>query len=61
MDNKKTMKLIDHLNLYFGTEFKSVTEFVKDFRNGDLKEDYDNAEEALTQLLMFLNSAGKSL
>ena len=55
------MKLIDHINLYFGTEFKSVTEFVKDFKNGDLKEDYDDAEEALTHLLMFINSAGKSL
>ena len=55
------MKLLDHLNLYFGTEFKSIEEFVKDFKKGDLREDYNDAEEALTHLLMFLNSAGKAL
>lgn len=53
------MKLIDHINVYFGTEFKTVSEFVKDFRKGDLSGDYANTEEALTHLLMFLNSAGK--
>lgn len=55
------MKLIDHLNIYFGTEFENVTEFVKDFKNGDLSDDYHDSEEALTHLLMFLNSVGKNI
>lgn len=58
---EKTMKLIDHINLYFGTDFNSTTEFVKDFKNGSLSEDYTDAEEALTHLLMFINAAGKNI
>ncbi len=53
------MKLIDHLNQYFGTEFKDTSEFVKDFRKGDLSADYETAEEALRHLLMAINSIGK--
>lgn len=50
------MKLIDHINIYFGTEFESVQEFIKDIRKGDLSQDYDNAEDKLTNVLMFLNA-----
>lgn len=28
------MKLIDHLNIYFGTEYKNVAEFIKDIKKG---------------------------
>lgn len=58
MCNKEEMKmkLIDHINIYFGTEFESVQEFIKDIRKGDLSQDYDNAEDKLTNVLMFLNA-----
>ena len=55
------MKLIDHINVYFGTEFDTMPEFIKDFKKGDLSDDYESADEALTHLLMFLNSLSKSL
>lgn len=53
------MKLINHLNEYFGTEHKSVSDFIRDFNRGDLGDDYDSSQEKLTHVLMFLNSYGK--
>lgn len=54
------MELIDHINIYFGTEHKDVSGFIKDIRNGDLSEDYSNDSEKLIQLLMFINAYGTS-
>ncbi|WP_165769080.1 hypothetical protein [Virgibacillus profundi] len=49
------MKLLDHLNLYFGNEASNMKEFVKDF-----KDEYEGGEEdAFIALLMFLNSYSK--
>lgn len=50
------MTLIEHLNLYFGTEYESVKEFIIDFKRGDLAEDYINADEKLEHLLMFIST-----
>lgn len=50
------MSVLQHLNLYFGTEHKTVGEFIKDFKKGDLHADYHNEKEKVTHLLMFLLS-----
>lgn len=55
------LKLIDHLNAYFGTEFVNANQFVKDFTKGDLSEDYDTDEGKLQSLLMFIQSASKHI
>lgn len=55
------MRLLEEINLYFGAEFNTIPEFIKDFKSGYLSEDYEDESEALTHLLMFLNSAGKVL
>ena len=49
------MKLLEQLNVYFGYEAANMKEFIKDF-----KQDFEGEEEdAMTTLLMFLNSASK--
>lgn len=49
------MTLLEHLNLYFGYEAKTMTEFIVDF-----KDDFEGEEDgAVTSLLMFLNSYSK--
>ncbi|GLI82564.1 hypothetical protein ANABIO32_02510 [Rossellomorea marisflavi] len=53
------MNLIDKVNVYFGTEFKSVTEFIKDFRKGELSTEYQDDQEKVTHLLMFINALGR--
>jgi len=51
------MDLVEHLNIYFGYEAKNMKEFIADF-----KEEFDSDdEEAVTGLLMFLNSYSKTL
>lgn len=55
------MKLIDHLNIYFGTEYKNVAEFIRDIKKGDLSDEYENADEKLNQVLLFLNSLSKNI
>lgn len=55
------MKLIDHINMYFGTEHKNVPSFIKDIRKGDLHDDYDDEGEKVVQLLMFLNALATAL
>ena len=54
------MTFIDHLNLYFGTEFDTVEEFIRDFKQGDLHDDYNTPDDALNHLLMFINSYGRN-
>lgn len=49
------MKLLEHLNLYFGYEAKSMKEFISDFKQEH--EGYD--EDGIQSLLMFLNSYSK--
>jgi len=49
------MNLLDHINTYFGYEAASVKEFIAEY-----KEEIEGEEEdAVTELLMFLNSASK--
>lgn len=55
------MKLIDQLNMYFGTEHKDVPSFIKDIRKGDLHDDYYDEGEKVVQLLMFLNALDTAL
>lgn len=43
---------LEHINLYFGGEWKSVVEFAKDFREENEGDDH----AAMMQLLIFLNS-----
>lgn len=51
------MSLLQHLNLYFGYESKTMKEFISDF-----KEDFDgNDGEAVMSLLMFLNSYSENV
>lgn len=50
------MNLLEHLNLYFGYEAKTMKEFIKSF-----KANFEGEEEdAVTSLLMFLNSYSKN-
>lgn len=50
------MDLLDHLNLYFGTEHETVESFIHDFKNGDLHDDYNNDSEKVNHILRFLLS-----
>lgn len=50
------MNLLEHLNLYFGYEASTMKEFIKDF-----KDDFEGEnDDAVTSLLMFLNSYSKT-
>ena len=55
------MKLIDHINLYFGTEHEDVRSFLIDFKHGELRDDYYDDNDQLSHLLMFLSAYDQAL
>lgn len=50
------MTFLEHINLYFGTEYTEVKQFIRDIKNGDLAEDYYDDTDKLTHVLMFISS-----
>lgn len=50
------MNVLEHLNLYFGGEWVSIQEFARDFK----EENEGEEEQAIQQLLMFINALNRN-
>lgn len=53
--------IVDEINNYFGTEYDDFSEFIHDFRFGDLADEFKNDTDRLISTLLFIRNLSKKL